>query len=324
MCLLLACVGLVFAAERVNAEEVITEPIRTFSGHTSWVLSVAFSPDGGKVLTGGGDSTAKLWDVSTGACIRTFSGHTDSVLSVVFSPDGGKVLTGARWPDCTAKLWDVSTGACIRTFSGHTNWVNSVAYSPDGGKVLTGAGGPWSSADNTAKLWDASTGACIRTFSGHTDWVTSVAYSPDGTKLLTGSYDKTAKLWWTSGVVYTLTVNNGTGSGVYDEDTVVSIQATVPSGYRFRDWTGDVAHVADVTKASTTVTMLADTSVTARFLMQADVNGDDCVNVTDLLTVRNCLGKSGSLPADVNEDGIVNVTDLLLVRNSLGKGSRCQ
>jgi len=161
--------------------------IRTFTGHTYAVTSVAFSPDGTKVLTGSGDCTAKLWDAATGACIRTFTGHTDSVYSVAFSPDGSKVLTGSV--DNTAKLWDAATGSLIRTFTGHSSYVLSVAFSPDGTKVLTGS---W---DNTAKLWDAATGACIRTFTGHSSIVMSVAFSPDGTKVLTGSWDGTAKLW---------------------------------------------------------------------------------------------------------------------------------
>ena len=92
-----------------------TSLIRTFTGHTDDVLSVAFSPDGSKVLTGSDDNTAKLWDVSTGTVIRTFTGHTDYVISVAFSPDGSKVLTGSS--DDTAKLWDVSTGTEIRTFT---------------------------------------------------------------------------------------------------------------------------------------------------------------------------------------------------------------
>ena len=161
--------------------------IRTFSGHSWAVASVAFSPDGTNVLAGSYDNTAKLWDASTGAEICTFSGHTGIVHSVAFSLDGTKVLTGSA--DWTAKLWDASTGAEICTFSGHTGIVQSVAFSPDGTKVLTG------SADYSAKLWDASTGAEICTFSGHTGTVRSVAFSPDGTKILTGSADYTAKLW---------------------------------------------------------------------------------------------------------------------------------
>src|SRR5688572_13797013 len=97
--------------------------IRTFTGPDG-VFSVAFSPDGSKVLTGAGplyspprnDRTARLWDAATGTLLRTFSGHTGGVHSVAFSPDGSKVLTGAvSWfpnevVDTTPKLWDAATG----------------------------------------------------------------------------------------------------------------------------------------------------------------------------------------------------------------------
>ena len=64
-----------------------------------------------------------------------------------------------------------------------------------------------------------------------------------------------------------------------------------------------------------------------RVVLPADVTADDCVNVSDLLVVRNNLGKTGSLitppTADVNVDGVVNVADLLIVRNNIGRGSGC-
>ncbi|HUW34007.1 MAG TPA: dockerin type I domain-containing protein, partial [Planctomycetota bacterium] len=130
------------------------EQLRTFSGHTTWVLSVAYSPDGTKVLTGSSDCTARLWDAATGAVIRTFTGHTSSVMSVTFSADGTRVFTGSA--DGTARLWNVATGAPIRSFNGHTDQLTSVAYSPDGTTVLTG------SKDKTAKLWDAGPQLVVR------------------------------------------------------------------------------------------------------------------------------------------------------------------
>ena len=67
------------------------------------------------------------------------------------------------------------------------------------------------------------------------------------------------------------------------------------------------------------------------FFVEGDVTGDGCVNVADLLIVRNNLGNTGSgiVPpgADVAPpeapDGTVNVADLLFVRNRLGEGPGC-
>jgi WD40 repeat protein len=85
-------------------------PLRTFTGHAHsyGVSSVRFSGDGRYVLTGSGDATARLWDLSTGKTVRTFRGHSDRVSAVDFSPDNRFIVTGS-W-DGTAKLWKVRSG----------------------------------------------------------------------------------------------------------------------------------------------------------------------------------------------------------------------
>ena len=69
-------------------------------------------------------------------------------------------------------------------------------------------------------------------------------------------------------LTHTLTVDNGTGSGSYASGSIATISATVPAGFIFDTWTGDVAAVADVTAATTTVTVNADLAVSATFTTQ--------------------------------------------------------
>ena len=175
--------------------------IRTFAGHTSFVVSVAFAPDGRTALSGSWDTTLKLWDTgsgsgagsATGRELITFTGHTEPVGLVAFAPDGRTALSGGgsimRGKDFSLRLWDVAAGREFRTLTGHTDTVNSVVFSPDGRTALSGS---W---DNTLKLWDVATGREVRTFTGHTSSVLSVAFAPDGRTALSGSSDKTLKLW---------------------------------------------------------------------------------------------------------------------------------
>jgi WD40 repeat protein len=81
------------------------QPVRTLTGHTDWVLSVAFSPDGRLLASGSDDETIKLWEVASGSLVRTLTGHTHWVRSVAFSPDG-RLLASGSYKEI--KLWDIS------------------------------------------------------------------------------------------------------------------------------------------------------------------------------------------------------------------------
>jgi WD40 repeat protein len=79
-------------------------------GHTSFVNSAAFSPNGKLVLTASDDATARLWDADTGKPLKTvFRGHKDRIRHAVFSNSGDAVLTASN--DKTARLWDAQRRA---------------------------------------------------------------------------------------------------------------------------------------------------------------------------------------------------------------------
>ena len=122
----------------------------TGTGHSSYVKSIAWNPNGTKIVSGSGDGTLKIWDaadVGAGA-IATGTGHSGGVRSIAWSPDGTKIVSGSE--DNTLKVWDAANlgRGAIATGTGHSGWVNSVAWSPDSIKIISG------SVDSTIKVWD--------------------------------------------------------------------------------------------------------------------------------------------------------------------------
>jgi hypothetical protein len=79
----------------------------SLSGHENAVRSVAFSPDGARIVTASSDNTARIWDAATAKEIAVLRGHERPVFSAVFSPDGARIITASS--DNTARIWDAAT-----------------------------------------------------------------------------------------------------------------------------------------------------------------------------------------------------------------------
>ena len=112
---------------------VIPKAVLSFGGE---VLSVAFSPDGKTICTGGTDKTARRWDVATRQPIGQPIVHSAPVSYVAFSRDGKTIRTGCI-DDNTARRWDTATGEPIGTPLEHSGLGCGAAFSPDGKSIVT-------------------------------------------------------------------------------------------------------------------------------------------------------------------------------------------
>ncbi len=76
------------------------EPTRSINAHTDLATSVAFSPDGKTLASGGGQTLTyrpgelAIWNVENGELVRKIDGHDSLVWSVAYSPDGATIATG--------------------------------------------------------------------------------------------------------------------------------------------------------------------------------------------------------------------------------------
>ena len=160
----------------------------TLGHHTDAVNSIAFSPDGIFLVSGGDDYVLKLWDVRRKQHIVTrdhITGRTRSqVKAVAFSPNGEMIATGGRH----AKLWNARTHNEMVTFT-HDEWVLAVAFSTDGKLLATG--------DNNGQInvWNLQNSRTVAHLQADSNAVYAVQFSPNNQILAGAGYEGNVKLW---------------------------------------------------------------------------------------------------------------------------------
>ena len=221
----------IWHTQTAESIKTLTAPIVGAAGEreNAEIVTLAFSPDGALIASGGHDGAVRVWDVQMGRLVQALHGHTRRISTVRFTPDGGLIVSSSYdetirlWDahsgqlrhllhkhsqavralavsrdgqtlisgsyDQTIRIWHLPSGQVLNTLHGYTQEVRTVAVSPDGSTLASGG------ADQTVRIWDAATGQLRHTGRGHRRWVQALAFSPNGEFLASGSYDRTVCIW---------------------------------------------------------------------------------------------------------------------------------
>ena len=140
------------------------------SGHIEEVGSLTFSSDGTSLVSGGYDTTIKLWDMQTGGVVKSFYGHTDLVFSVSISSDSTTIVSGSH--DKTIRLWDIQTEGCHHIMEQLAS-VTYVIFSPANPQTLLSVSG------EEIQWWDTNGHKINCSYDG-----SYAAFSSDGSQLV--------------------------------------------------------------------------------------------------------------------------------------------
>jgi periodic tryptophan protein 2 len=158
-------------------------------GHFDSMNTIAYSPDGQRIITAADDGKIKVWDVNSGFCVVTFTEHISGVTACEFAKRGNVLFTASL--DGSVRAWDLIRYRNFRTFTAPSRLsFSSLAVDPSGEVICAG------SIDSfDIHIWSVQTGQLLDRLSGHEGPVSSLAFAPDGGMLISGSWDHTVRLW---------------------------------------------------------------------------------------------------------------------------------
>ena len=276
-------------------------------GHTDRVTAVSVTPDGQRAISGGWDTTVRVWNVDSGECLRVLVGHSHRVRAVATSAEGRFAISASD--DKTIRVWDISSGECIRIFEKTSPWQDSIPFARYAG----------SGSDDTyllvrdlnsrdclrilreqLRVWDLQSGRLhiLRSQSPITDRIT---VTPDGQIAIAYDLDENL-IVWKSGKSFRIIHKIGTYKGSKSSLALTADGSIAVSGGgdgNLRVWnleSGETtialgSHTAQVESLSLISSKKMAVSVGGLALRIWDIDSGNCINVIEGSLQITCDGR---------------------------------
>jgi serine/threonine protein kinase len=176
-----------FFSDDIQIFDLITQSkVRSLSGHTDSVWSLAWSHNGRYIASGSADATARVWDWNSGKSLLIYDKQGDTVRAVSWSPDDSRVVSsGLTGP---VYIWASDTGQTLFTYGNQSDFENLATAWSHNGKYIASAGG----SDARTHIWNAQNGQLLTTFPAIS--INSVSWSPDDSRIVTAN-NNVVQVW---------------------------------------------------------------------------------------------------------------------------------
>lgn len=163
----------------------------TIGKHEGSVSCCRFTPDGLHLISGGKDSTLRVYHVETRQHLGVFRGHQSPVTCLAILPNKNHAISGSQ--DRTLTIWDIYTLETVKILRNHDRGVLCCSLSADGSLLASGDTG------GRLVLWDMRSFEPVGSFTAHDDAILGCALSHNGDLLVTSAADETARVWQLKG-----------------------------------------------------------------------------------------------------------------------------